>query len=112
MLAGHATQEWTTRFAEWAVGKKGPDRDHFREFRGLRLSSLGVGTYWAAWTPRRTIWSRGRSIASGAVSVIDTAITGAHEREPSHRDDPAARRARIQGDLQRADLIDSRGTRL
>ena len=44
-IAGHATQAGTSRFAEWAVGKKGVSIEHFREVCGLRLSSLGIGTY-------------------------------------------------------------------
>ncbi|MGH9919626.1 MAG: aldo/keto reductase [Nitrososphaerales archaeon] len=77
MLAGHATREGTTRFAEWAVGKKGVDSRHFREFRGLRLSSLGIGTYLGgmdAETDRLVEEAVSLSVSSGAVNVIDTAI--------------------------------------
>jgi aryl-alcohol dehydrogenase-like predicted oxidoreductase len=77
MLAGHATQEGTSRFAEWAVGKKGVNRNHFREFCGLRLSSLGMGTYLGgldAETDNLVEEAVSQSVASGAVNVIDTAI--------------------------------------
>ena len=77
VLAGHATQEGTTRFAEWAVGKKGANRGHFREFRGLRLSSLGIGTYLGgldAETDGLVEDAVSQSVSSGAVNVVDTAI--------------------------------------
>lgn len=77
MLAGHATLEGTSRFAEWSVGKKGVNRYHFREFCGLTLSSLGVGTYLGGMDTEtdklveEAVW---RSVSSGAVNVVDTAI--------------------------------------
>ena len=77
MLAGHATREGTSRFAEWAVGEKGVNRYHFREFRGLRLSSLGIGTYLGgmdAETDKLVEEAVLQSVSSGAVNVIDTAI--------------------------------------
>ncbi|HVC27641.1 MAG TPA: aldo/keto reductase [Nitrososphaerales archaeon] len=77
MLAGHATQEGTSRFAEWAVGKKEVNRDHFREFCGLKLSSLGIGTYLGgldAETDRLVEEAVSQSVSSGAVNVVDTAI--------------------------------------
>jgi aryl-alcohol dehydrogenase-like predicted oxidoreductase len=77
LLAGHATQEGTTRFAKWAVGEKGVSAEHFREFRGLRLSSLGIGTYLGdvdAETDGLVEEAVSQSVSSGAVNVIDTAI--------------------------------------
>jgi aryl-alcohol dehydrogenase-like predicted oxidoreductase len=77
MLAGHATGEGTSRFAEWAVSKKGVNRNHFREFRDLKLSSLGIGTYLGgldAETDRLVKEAISQSVSSGAVNVIDTAI--------------------------------------
>lgn len=77
MLAGHATREGTSRFATWAVGKKGVNRLHFREFRGLKLSSLGIGTYLGsldAETDELVEEAVFQSVSSGAVNVIDTAI--------------------------------------
>ena len=76
-IAGHATQAGTSRFAEWAVGKKGASGKHFREFCGLRLSSLGIGTYLGdvdAETDRLVEDAVVQSVSSGAVNVIDTAI--------------------------------------
>jgi aryl-alcohol dehydrogenase-like predicted oxidoreductase len=77
MLAGHATKEETSRFAGWAVAKKGVSAKHFREFCGLRLSSLGIGTYLGdvdAETDRLVEDAVVQSVSSGAVNVIDTAI--------------------------------------
>jgi aryl-alcohol dehydrogenase-like predicted oxidoreductase len=77
MLAGHVTQEGTSRFADWAVGNKGVDRGHFREFCGLRLSSLGIGTYLGGMdteTDRLVADAVSQSVTSGAVNVVDTAI--------------------------------------
>jgi len=77
MLAGHATHDGTARFAGWAVSKKGVSAKHFREFCGLRLSSLGIGTYLGdvdAQTDRLVENAVTQSVSSGAVNVIDTAI--------------------------------------
>ena len=77
MLAGHATSEGTSRFAEWSVGEKGVNLHHFREFCGLRLSSLGIGTYLGgmdAETDELVEEAVSQSVSSGAVNVIDTAI--------------------------------------
>jgi aryl-alcohol dehydrogenase-like predicted oxidoreductase len=77
MIAGHATQEGTSKFAEWAVGKKGVSRAHFGDFRGLRLSSLGVGTYLGgmdAETDKLVEEAVLQSVSSGAVNAVDTAI--------------------------------------
>ncbi len=77
MIAGHATDAGTSRFAEWAVGEKGVNVNHFREFRGLRLSSLGIGTYLGdvnAETDRLVEDAIVQSASSGAVNVVDTAI--------------------------------------
>jgi aryl-alcohol dehydrogenase-like predicted oxidoreductase len=77
MLSGHATQEGTSRFAEWAVGNRGVNRKHFREFCGLRLSSLGIGTYLGgldAETDKLVEEAVSQSVSSGAVNVVDTAI--------------------------------------
>jgi aryl-alcohol dehydrogenase-like predicted oxidoreductase len=77
LVAGHATHVGTSRFAEWAVGKKGVNGGHFREFCGLRLSSLGIGTYLGdvdAETDKLVEDAIIQSVSSGAVNVIDTAI--------------------------------------
>lgn len=76
-IAGHATPAGTSRFADWAVGKMGVSDGHFREFCGLRLSSLGIGTYLGdvdAETDRLVEDAVFQSVSSGAVNVIDTAI--------------------------------------
>jgi aryl-alcohol dehydrogenase-like predicted oxidoreductase len=77
MIAGHATPEGTSRFAEWAVDKRGVNRGHFREFCGLKLSSLGIGTYLGgldAETDKLVEEAVSQSVSSGAVNVVDTAI--------------------------------------
>jgi aryl-alcohol dehydrogenase-like predicted oxidoreductase len=77
LLAGHATQAGTSKFAERAVGKMGVNGGHFRESCGLRLSSLGIGTYLGgmdAETDRLVEEAVLESVSSGAVNVIDTAI--------------------------------------
>jgi aryl-alcohol dehydrogenase-like predicted oxidoreductase len=76
-IAGHATQAGTSRFAERAIGEMGVSSDHFREVCGLRLSSLGIGTYLGdvdAETDRLVEDAVFQSVSSGAVNVIDTAI--------------------------------------
>jgi len=77
MLAGHATGEGTSRLAAWAVGAKGVNRNHFREFCGLELSSLGMGTYLGdtdVETDKLVEEAVSQSVSSGAVNVVDTAI--------------------------------------
>jgi len=75
-VPGHATPEGTARFADSAVGK-GVTPEHFREFEGLRFSSLGLGTYLGeadAATDRLVEDAVVESVSSGAVNVVDTAI--------------------------------------
>jgi aryl-alcohol dehydrogenase-like predicted oxidoreductase len=75
--AGHATRAGTSRFAEWAVAEKGVNGKHFREFCGLQLSSLGIGTYLGGVdgeTDRLVEDAVFQSVSSGAVNVVDTAI--------------------------------------
>ncbi len=77
MLAGCATEEETSKFAERAVEVKGINPRHFREVRGLRLSSVGIGTYLGdvdAETDTLVEDAAVQSVLSGAVNVIDTAI--------------------------------------
>jgi aryl-alcohol dehydrogenase-like predicted oxidoreductase len=83
LVAGHATPAGTSKFAEWAVSRKGVDRSHFREFRGLSLSSLGIGTYLGdvdAETDRLVEDAILQSVSSGAVNVVDTAINYRFQR--------------------------------
>ena len=76
-IAGHATKAGTSRFAEWATGKKGTSTGHYRKFFGLSLSSLAIGTYLGevdAETDKLVEDAILQSVRSGAVNVIDTAI--------------------------------------
>jgi aryl-alcohol dehydrogenase-like predicted oxidoreductase len=82
-IAGHAMQAGTSKFAEWAVRKKGVSSEHFREFLGLPLSSLGIGTYLGdvdAATDRLVEDAVFQSVSSGAVNVVDTAINYRFQR--------------------------------
>jgi aryl-alcohol dehydrogenase-like predicted oxidoreductase len=99
-IAGHATQAGTSGFAEWAVGKKGVSGEHFREFCGLRLSSLGIGTYLGdvdAETDRLVEDAVFQSVSSGAVNVIDTAINYRLQRAERSVGRALARLAGIEG---------------
>jgi aryl-alcohol dehydrogenase-like predicted oxidoreductase len=75
-LEGFATSEGTSKYARHAASKGIPDA-HFKEYDGLRLSSIGMGTYLGDPTPdddKGVEDAVFRSINSGAVNVIDTAI--------------------------------------
>ena len=72
MIAGRATLEGTSRFAERAEAAKG----HFRSAMGLSLSSIGLGTYLGkedAATDQGYEESIAVALASG-VNVFDSAI--------------------------------------
>jgi aryl-alcohol dehydrogenase-like predicted oxidoreductase len=76
-IPGHATAEGTEKYAHWAQTERGVNREHFRTFDSLRLSSLGVGTYLGETDPetdRLVEEAVYQSVVSGAVNVIDTAI--------------------------------------
>ncbi|MGQ0794893.1 MAG: aldo/keto reductase [Nitrosopumilaceae archaeon] len=73
MISGHVTDDGTTNFANknHAVGE-----NHFRQFAGLTLSSLGIGTYLGNiddTTDRLVKEAIKKSVLSG-INVIDTAI--------------------------------------
>ncbi|MBI5377455.1 MAG: aldo/keto reductase [Thaumarchaeota archaeon] len=73
MITGYATIEGTERFAgnNQSVGK-----NHFRQFSGLTLSSIGIGTYLGNVDNATDILVKDaikKSVLSG-VNVIDTAI--------------------------------------
>ena len=75
-LDGCATYEGTKKFAEGAI-RKGIPFSHFRNFDGLHLSTIGLGTYLGQPTVEDDIAIEDavyESIRSGAVNVIDTAI--------------------------------------
>jgi len=75
-LSGHITEEGSQDFARFAL-KKGVAEGHMRSFRSLTLTSLGMGTYLGdtnAETDKLVEDSVYRSVSSGAINVIDTAI--------------------------------------
>ena len=75
-LDGCATCEGTKKFAEGAI-RKGIAFSHFRNFDGLHLSTIGLGTYLGQPTVEDDIAIEDavyESIRSGAVNVVDTAI--------------------------------------
>ncbi|MGI0036874.1 MAG: aldo/keto reductase [Nitrososphaera sp.] len=75
-LEGFATGEGTNTYARHA-GSNGIPTAHFKEHDGLKLSSIGMGTYLGDPTPdddKAVEDAVFRSINSGAVNVIDTAI--------------------------------------
>jgi aryl-alcohol dehydrogenase-like predicted oxidoreductase len=75
-LDGFATSAGTKQFAEHAF-EKGIPSNHFRDFDGLHLSSIGLGTYLGELTAEddkaieKAVYE---FIRSSAVNVIDTAI--------------------------------------
>jgi aryl-alcohol dehydrogenase-like predicted oxidoreductase len=75
-IDGYATGTGTKEFAEQAY-RKGIASTHFRNFNGLALSSIGLGTYLGQETAKddeaveNAVY---KSISSNAVNVIDTAI--------------------------------------
>jgi len=75
-LDGCATSEGTKNFADGAL-RKGIPSSHFRNFDGLHLSSIGLGTYLGQPTAeddRAVEDAVYESVRSGAVNVVDTAI--------------------------------------
>jgi aryl-alcohol dehydrogenase-like predicted oxidoreductase len=75
-LEGYANSTGTKKFAEEAL-QKGISSDHFRNFDGLYLSSIGLGTYLGEPTGQDDKAAENavyESVSSGAVNVIDTAI--------------------------------------
>ncbi|HEY9746810.1 MAG TPA: aldo/keto reductase [Oculatellaceae cyanobacterium] len=77
-IPGFATQEGTVRYRNRFEGKQGVASEHFRETcQGLALSSLGMGTYLGQPNEedsRLMCDAAIRSVSSGAVNVLDTAI--------------------------------------
>ena len=75
-LDGHATAGGTKKYVDYARGR-GKPAAHFRLFDNLHLSSIGMGTYLGELTAaddkamEEAVY---RSIESGALNVIDTAI--------------------------------------
>jgi aryl-alcohol dehydrogenase-like predicted oxidoreductase len=76
VLEGHATPEGTRKYQEHAMSQ-GKPASHFKSFDGLRLSSIGMGTYLGQPTQEDDLAVENavyQSVKSGAVNVIDTAI--------------------------------------
>jgi aryl-alcohol dehydrogenase-like predicted oxidoreductase len=83
-LAGQATVDGTAGFATRGVEKRHLPTAHFREAPGgLRLSSLGLGTYIGppdALTDLAVEQAVTICLTSGRVNVLDTAINYRHQR--------------------------------
>lgn len=77
-LAGFATPEGTKRFSDRAEAQNQVAPGHFRKtYQGLTLSSIGLGTYLGEATETDNALMEAaivRSVSSGAVNVIDSAI--------------------------------------
>ncbi|MEM2141370.1 aldo/keto reductase [Nitrososphaera sp.] len=76
VLKGFATPEGTLKYQERAVAA-GKPKEHFKEFAGLRLSSIGMGTYLGDISQKDDAAVENavyESVKSGAVNVVDTAI--------------------------------------
>ena len=75
-LTGFATPSGTKKYLDYAI-EKGKPSSHFRNFDGLYLSSIGMGTYLGQASVEddndieNAVYD---SIKSGAINVIDTAI--------------------------------------
>jgi aryl-alcohol dehydrogenase-like predicted oxidoreductase len=75
-LTGFATPSGTKKYLNYAI-EKGKSSSHFRNFDGLYLSSIGMGTYLGQPSVEddndieNAVYD---SIKSGAINVIDTAI--------------------------------------
>lgn len=82
-LAGHASPEGTSRFADRSRKGNRLPSTHFRTFEGLTLGTIGVGTYLGEMdeeTDRQVESAILASLASGAVNVLDSAINYRHQR--------------------------------
>lgn len=78
MVTGRATEAATKRFASRTEAAQG----HFRDFRGLSLSSLGIGTYLGKEDDAADVryMEAIRAAIAGGVNVIDTAINYRSQR--------------------------------
>ena len=79
LMPGHATSEGTDRFRRRFEAKF---PGHFREFQGLWLSSIGIGTYLGEPTAAYDALYReavAEALESG-INVIDTAVNYRHQR--------------------------------
>lgn len=76
MIHGYATRDGTLRFRARHEGKS-TAMGHFKDFQNLSLTSIGMGTYLGdadTATDILVINAIKRSVSSGAINVIDTAI--------------------------------------
>lgn len=99
MIRGFATSDGTTRFAARGIAANG----HFRDFRELRLSSVGMGTYLGdvdSETDNLVERAVIASVSSGAINVIDTAINYRHQRA-----ERAVGRALANGKIRRDEVF-------
>ncbi len=73
MIAGHATPEGT---AEFTKNHPAVAKNHFKQFEGLTLSSIGIGTYLGNVDDATDVLVRDAVIKSVSlgINVIDTAI--------------------------------------
>ncbi len=79
LIPGHATSDGTERYRRRFEAKL---PGHFREFQGLWLSSIGVGTYLGDPTAAFDALYR-EAVAdalAGGINVIDTAVNYRHQR--------------------------------
>ncbi len=94
MISGFATAEGTSRY--WARRAPHAAPGHFRSWRGLHVSSIGLGTYLGdedAATDRSYQNAIVRAVAAG-LNVVDAAINYRHQR--SERSVGAALRSLIE----------------
>jgi len=79
LIPGHATTEGTARYASRFAAKL---PGHFRDVQGLRVSSLGIGTYLGDPTPQcDALYKQAIEQAlAGGINVVDTAANYRHQR--------------------------------
>jgi aryl-alcohol dehydrogenase-like predicted oxidoreductase len=77
------TPSGSNAYASAALNSKAASAGHFRRFDGLTLSSIGMGTYLGepdGQTDRLVEAAVDRSVRSGAINVLDTAINYRYQR--------------------------------
>jgi aryl-alcohol dehydrogenase-like predicted oxidoreductase len=103
MIPGFATPDGTEAFQARFDGKAHPD--HFGRHQGLRLSSLGIGTYLGEADDATDAGYRAAvaAAAQGGINVIDTAIHYRHQR--SERAVGQALRELLDAGFRREELL-------
>jgi len=102
LISGHATYEGTARYAGRFAGNL---PGHFRDALGLRISSLGIGTYLgdpSAEVDALYQEAVGQALENG-INVVDTAVNYRHQR--SERAIGQALAAAIAGGRVRRDEV-------